>query len=646
MRCRNRVIEKTSFNHKRIYYLIGIVLLGIILFVAIPAFAQDITDAEYRPFPKIGSRSAAWIAAQLHLLFGSFILGVPMFAVIIEFIGWKTKEERYDRMAQEFIKLCMGAFSTTALLGGVLVFILVWCYPNVMKKMSGIFGPTMIFYVILFFGETFTLYLYSYGWDKMQGRHKGWHLFLGVLLNVWGTAIMFVSNTWLTYQTSPAVQWKKASEPTREKWIEAQLANNTELTRSEVLEGITDGTVISLHNEVSGDFLGTVWEAVNNFTWMPVNIHRLIGNIAFGGSIVAAYAAFRYLVAKTEEEKSHYDWMGYNGNFIALVGLIPLPFAGYWLGREIYMFNNTMGINMMGALFSWLFILQAVMIGVLFIGANYYLWSGMGRVAGGEKYARYRPYMIAIIIVCVAIWMTPRTLSKISTASELSAMGGANHPHLGFFGLMSAKNTVVNIVILTTFLSFLFYRRSGKIPTASWKSIGNIIISGLFFLGTVIIIVIGILGFVVEPDTRVNVLTPWQVLVALGVMVIVTIIDIFMYRKATSTGTINWGKMTDRSQYVLILLAITFTSLMGLMGYARSGLREGWHIFGVMKDTSPDAYTPSLSDAVNMVSIIMIIFFALVGFIFWLGLWGDKKKQANVPIVETAPADVSNSRDD
>ena len=264
-----------------------------------------LTDAEYRPFPKIGSRSAAWIAAQLHLLFGSFILGVPMFAVIIEFIGWKTKEERYDRMAQEFIKLCMGAFSTTALLGGVLVFILVWCYPKVMTKLSGIFGPTMIFYVILFFGETFTLYLYYYGWDRMQGRHKGWHLFLGVLLNVWGTAIMFVSNTWLTYQTSPAVQWRKASEPTREKWIEGQLANNPELTRSEVVQSVTEvleknphGPVISLHDEVTGDFLGTVWEAVNNFTWMPVNIHRLIGNIAFGGSIVAAYAAFRYLVAK------------------------------------------------------------------------------------------------------------------------------------------------------------------------------------------------------------------------------------------------------------------------------------------------------------------------------------------------------------
>ena len=121
-------------------------------------------------------------------------------------------------------------------------------------------------------------------------------------------------------------------------------------------------------------------------------------------------------------------------------------------------------------------------------------------------------------------------------------------------------------------------------------------------------------------------------MVALAVMILVTVIDLIMYRKAMRSSEINWGQMTDRSQYALILLAITFTSLMGLMGYARSGLREAWHIFGVMPDTSPDAFTPSLSDAVNIIAVIIVIFFALVGFIFWLGLWGDQKKEGQPPI--------------
>ena len=596
-----------SQSKNRLYFFLGLLAIYLLLMVA-TVFAQDVTDTEYRPFPGIGSRNAAWIAAQLHLLFGSFILGVPMFAVVIEFVGMKTKDKRYDKMAQEFIKLCMGAFSTTALMGGVLVFILIWCYPKVMNKLTGIFGPTMIFYVILFFGETFTLYLYSYGWDRMQGKvSKMWHLFLGVLLNVFGTAIMFVSNSWLTYQTSPAIMGPKPEHK-----------------------------AIPLHNEETGEFIGTLWQAVNNYTWMPVNIHRLIGNIAFGGAIVGAYAAFRFLVAKTKEDKAHYDWMGYTGNFIALCGLIPLPFAGYWLGREIYMFNNTMGINMMGSLFSWLFIIQAVMIGVLFIGANYYLWSGMTRIAGAERYARFRPYMITIIVLSVAVWMTPRTL--IMTPTELAAIGGTNHPLVGFFGLMTAKNTVVNLIILTTFLSFLFYRRSGKTPTVGWRKAGNIVIAAIFGLAVAAIVTIGLVGFKVSTDFRVNVLTPIQVMVALAVMILVTVIDLIMYRKAMRSSEISWGQMTDRSQYVLILLAITFTSLMGLMGYARSGLREAWHIFGVMPDKSPDAHTPLLADAVNMIAVIIVIFFALVGFIFWLGLWGDKKKEGDPPVEAEASA--------
>ncbi len=47
-------------------------------------------EVEYRQFPKIGSRVAVWIAAQLHLLFAAFVLAVPIFALIIEVIGYQA----------------------------------------------------------------------------------------------------------------------------------------------------------------------------------------------------------------------------------------------------------------------------------------------------------------------------------------------------------------------------------------------------------------------------------------------------------------------------------------------------------------------------------------------------------------------------
>jgi len=104
-------------------------------------------------------------------------------------------------------------------------------------------------------------------------------------------------------------------------------------------------------------------------------------------------------------------------------------------------------------------------------------------------------------------------------------------------------------------------------------------------------------------------------------------LDVPMFKGARSTGEIRWGTIAPRSQYVLILLAVTFTWLMGLMGFARSGIRQHWHVYGVLRDTSVDAVTPALGYAANVITLVTLAFFALVMFIFWLGSLGDKGKE-------------------
>ena len=54
---------------------------------------------------------------------------------------------------------------------------------------------------------------------------------------------------------------------------------------------------------------------------------------------------------------------------------------------------------------------------------------------------------------------------------------------------------------------------------------------------------------------------------------------------------------------------------MGLMGFVRSGLRENWHIYGVMQDTSQWAYTPSNAEMARMVGGITIVFLAAIAFL-------------------------------
>ena len=560
---------------------LAVVVVALAL-TALPALAQEAAkEPTYRSFPLIGSRLAVWAVAQLHLNFAAFILGCPIFAVIIEIIGWRTRDEKYDWLAHEFVKLTFAAFSTTALLGAFLLFLFVGYYPKFWTYMTSIFFPTYWVYALLFFVETFIVYLWYYGWDWLSGPRKWIHVTLGVLSNLAGTAILVVANSWVTFMMSPA--------------------------------GVDE----------SGALKGGVWAAINNFTWMPINIHRLIANIVFGGTIAAAYAAFRFLSATTDEERARYDWMGYIGNFVALSAFIVLPFAGYYLGREIYAFNQTMGITMMGGFMSWLWIIQAILIGILFLGSNYYLWLGMERIPGSERYRKFVPPMLLILTIGFMVWATPR--SMVITLDEARAMGGTHHPFLGFFGVMSAKNTVVNLMILTTFLSFVLYRRANRVSVKSWVGTGMAVQWAAFFVAAAVVVFYGVYGYFVESIVRIG-FSVYQVMAVLGCIVLVMALDIPMFKGARSTGTIRWGTIAPRSQYVLILLAVTFTWLMGLMGFARSGVRQHWHVYGVLRDTSPEALTPALGYAANMITIVTIVFFALVSFIFWLGGLSERGK--------------------
>jgi cytochrome d ubiquinol oxidase subunit I len=545
---------------------------------------QAVADSipAYRDFPIIGSRGAVWIAAEIHLMFAAFVLGVPMFAVVAEAIGIFGKDSRYDRLAKEFTRLLLIAYSATAIWGAVLTFLLATLYPKFWAYLTTIFGPSMWVYVSIFFFESFTLYLYYYGWDRWKyGASKIVHWSLGILLNIWGTLVMFIADGWLTYMMTPPRE-------------------------------ITPQTGVA-----SIDF----WTAFMNHTWMPINIHRLIGNVVFGGAIVGAYASYRFLASKSDEERAHYDWMGYVGNFIAISALIVLPFAGYWLGREIYQYDQSMGITMMGGFMSWLWVIQAFLIAVLFLAGNYYLWVGMGRIPGAERFRPYTKWLLAVLVIGAIVWGTPHTM--IADSRELAAMGGSHHPFLGVLGVMSAKNTAVNLMILATFLSFLLYRRANIRPVVPWAQSGTRIQGAMFAIAAAIVLFYGIRGYFVEAIVRIG-YSVYQVGAVLACIIFVTIIDVLMARGAQSLGAIQWGKMPPRSQYALFILAVTFTWLMGLMGFARSGIRQHWHVWQVVPDTSQYAATPALGYAAIMISVCVLIFLALVGFIFWLGGLAEK----------------------
>ncbi len=79
----------------------------------------------------------------------------------------------------------------------------------------------------------------------------------------------------------------------------------------------------------------------------------------------------------------------------------------------------------------------------------------------------------------------------------------------------------------------------------------------------------------------------YQVGAVISTIVMVTVIDVLMGRARSRAARSAGVEMPARSQYALFVLVVTFTWLMGLMGFARSGIRQHWHVYEVMRDTSP-----------------------------------------------------------
>ncbi len=553
--------------------ILGLATLACVL-VPGTAGAQGVaTASDYAAPALIDSRLAVWVAAQLHLNFAAFVLAVPMFAFVIEFMGWRTANSdapmaaRYDWLAHEMARLLPAAYSLTAIMGAVLAFLLFSAYPGFMRYLTGVFGPTFVVYPLFFVAETLCLYFWYYSWDRLQGDLKWAHLLLGLLLNIFGTIVLFIADAWATFMMTPA-------------GVDVQ------------------GNLISLY------------DAVWNPGWMPLNIHRLIANVTFGALLCAAYAAYRFLSAENEEERALYDWMGYTGNLIALFTMLFLPFAGYYFGFELFAFSATYGVTLMGGVLSWLFIIQAIVIAVLFIGAAYYAWLGLLRIPGSEAERRWIPVFNVVLIVGFMVWATPHTM-----AASIEESTGQFHPLLGALGLMAPKMIAVTLVLEVLYVSYLLYRRAGRIITVPWARIGNAVEWGALGLTAVVITALGIYGYFAPADVRIAT-SIWQIIVLMAGIVFTFILDQFLLRGSRTVAEVQWGTMPQRGQYVLIALAFVIVWLMGLMGYARSGARLNWHVFGVLEDTSAGAGLPSLGEAAIIITAITLTFFALLAVTF------------------------------
>ena len=542
------------------------------------AYAQT-SDTPSVEFPYTGNRTAVWIVAQLHTLFGAFILGAPIFIVISEWLGYRKQDLRYDRLAKEVTKVTVILFSMTALTGGLFIFILLAAYPQFTTWFINQFYLVFaVFYPFLFISGAIVLYTYFYMWDAWKGEKKGRHIALGVLLNLIGMTLLFVIDGPTSFMNTPV----KA-------------------------EGLSPQDLLAT---------ATLWDKIANQTWMPLNLHRIDGNVAFGGFVTGLIGAYMYMGAKSQEERAYYDWMGFAGNLIAVGATLFQPFTGLLLAYEMCDYDFSFCPYMMADQLSMFFEMQGAMIGLMFLAINYYVWLSLKRIEGVEK---VRITILAPIVMVAFPFAMMVVMNYYWIPDPMSLaflLPLALSPFLGrFIPFTVSARTVIKIGFLMVLVGDAIWLTPHGFAATGAKMAAEVELPEAWnFLGTM----------------------PAK-LSAMFTLVFVTVVNYFLYNRAIKRGTILWGKIDFTSQFVLIFLAFASIWTMGLMGAVRSLVRKYFHTYNLIPDFSAESFTPTLSYSAWWITGITVMFFTVVSFAVIVSLRPSESK-GHIPEGSPVPA--------
>ena len=559
-----------------------VILLGLVFGGLAVAYAQAPAPPPVE-FPYTGNRTGVWIVAQLHILFAAFILGAPIFAVVSEWLGYKNQDPKYDRLAKEVTKVTVILYSMTALTGGLFIFVLLATYPDfttwLIKHFFLVFA---VIYPLLFILETIVLYLYFYSWDSLKGEKKARHIAIGVLLNVVGTVTLFVIDGPTAFMNTPA----KSAEG------------------------------VSLIQFVQSAGL---WDKIANYSWMPLNLHRLVGNVTFGGFIAGLLAAYMYMGAKTDEERSYYDWMGFVGNMIGVGALLFLPFMGYLLAYELCDYDASICPYMMADQLSMFFEMQGAMVGLIFLASNYYIWLSMKRIQGVEQVRISGMVMLAVILIPAVMGVAwkmfppPEWQSLIFLAALIALPPILSRlPGLRFtvscFTMIKVGFLMIVVANAIWMTPHGFVATQGlateELELPSWAS-----------------------ELALMPAKNAAAFT----------LVFLTVVNYILYNRAIRSGTIIWGKIDFTSQFVLIFLAFSAIWTMGLMGTVRSLTRKYFHVYNLVPDFTSEAFTPTLAYSAWWITGVTLVFYLVVSFAIVVTLRNTGQK-AEAPQGAPVPA--------
>src|SRR5215210_3070356 len=357
--------------------------------------------------PGIGKEVVMAVIWQSHMYNAAFSAGILLIASTSEYMGVLTKNPKYDRFAHGGAIASILTFATGSFIPIVGLLMLITLYPVFWSNLQNIMFWPLFAEAWMFVGEIILIYAWYASWEKLAYRKK-LHIVLGFLAAIFVVFQFTLINVVGSYLLTPTI----GAEPTN---------------------------------------VGAVYL---NPTFVPLNMHRFVGNISFVGFVVAGYAGLRYLRSTRQEKREYYDWMGHWGLIWGFGFLLLQPIIGFGYLKSIREQNTPAFEYIMLGDKAWLFNLLAIELAI------------MG---------------VASVAYC---------LHKIRFASRpMPTLRNMTMGALGFMCLFSFLNVVPAEMSLVPQIGWVFFDGyDTKIPLGGmypWKYLGliGLMLVGVFALG-------------------------------------------------------------------------------------------------------------------------------------------------------------------
>ena len=584
-------------------------------------------EFEEYSFLGLSNRKFTWAAAQLHILFASFILGCPMFVVIMEVMGARRTQgvRKAIILSNVFLGILIGVVI------GITGEIIIGIHHGVLWGLwACAFGALIVSFLNYF--------------HRLMGLRGS--AFVGALV---GTAIAMPLTPVEHFETSGIILAIVCGG------VGGLLSNGIMFAKSDykferLAHEITKviGICYSFTALTGGLFLFVMLIAYQDFITYLIQSFPTLFMVGYPTlfileTVIMYIYVYSWDPLNKANKKGRHIVVGIVLNVLGLTLLVALDGPATFMQTPPKPLNELMNISEWAKISNsaWMPLNYHRLVGngtfggymVCVIGAYMYLWSDKKE---DREYYDWVGYIGNLIGVAIMLPLPAMGYIFVREIYQYDAT-------IGMY-IMSDRESM--FMLVQGLLVGTMFSASNIYMWVSMKRIEN---AERFFpamkFGFILIVISATIWFtprrffatmMPEAGMDANMVLPDNLaFLALMVskntaafcLVTVTFINYIFYTIATKTGKVAYGKINPLGPYVLIFLGFADIWLMSWMGTIRELSRMNWHVYKVFKDVTPEKFAPTLAESGFHVTAIVWTFFVLMTAIIWIGIKYPKTKQ-------------------